>query len=197
MIGQRLGARGLAVLAVAGLFAGGAATVGASGGVGGAADNASEVLSTLHIPHKTHGHGNGHAGDRTPDDASAPSAEGTQRAIKGIPTDNPQHHPADSDGTCDKGETVVKTTPSGVQVNVPCQTAEDHGKGTKTPKAGKTPKADKTPEANEANETPEADETPDAEETPGANGHEDRGPVTLPTQANPHASEGAGNGVDH
>lgn len=44
----------------------------------------------------------------------------------GIPDDNPSHHPEDGDGECEKGETVIKTTPSGRQVNVPCN-AVGHG----------------------------------------------------------------------
>lgn len=206
MIGQLLGARGLALLAAAGIFAGGAVTVGASGGVGNAAGNANDVLATLHVPHTGHGHGNGNPnGGGKPDDAGAPAAEGTQRAVEGIPTENPQHRPADADGTCDRGETIVKTTPSGVAVNVPCQTAEDHGQG----------KGDETPEANatESNgghgngngngrgdETREADETPEAGETREADGQSGEGadhtPVPHPTQANQHASEGADNGSD-
>jgi hypothetical protein len=48
------------------------------------------------------------------------------RDVKGVPTSNPAHHPGDDDGNCDKGETEVKTTPSGTQVDVPCQAAGDH-----------------------------------------------------------------------
>ena len=50
----------------------------------------------------------------------------------GIPDGNPSKHPEDGDGVCEKGETVVKTTPSGKQVNVPCQAAghgDDDGEG--------------------------------------------------------------------
>jgi len=50
-----------------------------------------------------------------------------EREIKGIPTTNPSHFPDDGDDECDPGETHVKTTPSGTQVNVPCQAADDHG----------------------------------------------------------------------
>ena len=205
MIGRRLGARGLAVLAAAGIFVGGAVTVGASGGVGDAAGNANQVLATLHVPHKTHGHGNSQSGEQGPDNSNTPVAEGTRRAVEGIPTSNPQHHPADGDGTCDKGETAVKTAPSGVSVNVPCQAAEDHGKADKTPHANKTPRADKTPKPDDANETPEADktqerdETPEASETPeagetpgsGAHGEQERGPGAPPKQPNPHAAQGS------
>lgn len=76
-----------------------------------------------------------------------PEAEGTEgpegdRAVKGIPTDNPNHHPDDGDGICEKGETAIKTTPSGVQVNVPCQAAEhankSHGGDHGTPEADDT-----------------------------------------------------------
>lgn len=214
MIGQLLGGRGLALLAAAGIFAGGAVTVGASGGVGNAAGNANDVLSTLGVPHTGHGHGN--AGSAT-QVSGTPTAEGTQRAVEGIPTENPQHQPANADGTCDKGETIVKTTPSGVAVNVPCQVGEDHGqgKGDKTPDASETPEAnatesnddhgkgrdngDKTPEATER---PEASETPEANETPRANATESRGhsgeggdhtPVPQSTGASQHGSEGADN----
>src|SRR5581483_4395718 len=70
-----------------------------------------------------------------------------EREIKGIPTTNPSHHPEDGDGECEKGETVVKTTPSGVQVNVPCQAAGDHGES-----------KDHNPHADdEGGETEEAD----------------------------------------
>jgi len=52
------------------------------------------------------------------DDEDAP------REIVGIPDENPNFEPENGDGTCDKGETVVKTTPSGKQVNVPCHAVE-------------------------------------------------------------------------
>lgn len=44
----------------------------------------------------------------------------------GIPDHNPSHEPEDGDGECEKGETIVKTTPSGRQVTVPCH-AGHHG----------------------------------------------------------------------
>ena len=44
----------------------------------------------------------------------------------GIPDSNPSHQPADGDGVCEHGETVVKITPSGNRVTVPCQ-AVGHG----------------------------------------------------------------------
>lgn len=201
MIGKLLTMRGLALLATAGIFAGGAVTVGASGGVSGAAGNANNVLSTLHITHQTHGqgHGNPQAGGQ-PDTTRTPKAEGTQRAIKGIPTDNPQHQ-LGTDATCAKGETIVKTTPAGISVNVPCQAGEDHGQGN----ADKTRGPEGTSEADatetDATESPEATEAPESTEAPEAteadatevNDDSDEGadhtPVPLPTEANEHASE--------
>ena len=50
-----------------------------------------------------------------------------QRDVVGIPDSNPSKHPENGDGVCDKGETVIKTTPSGKQVNVPCQAVKPHG----------------------------------------------------------------------
>jgi hypothetical protein len=47
-----------------------------------------------------------------------------QRDVVGIPEDNPNHQPDDGDDECEKGETAVKTTPSGKQVNVPCHAVE-------------------------------------------------------------------------
>ncbi len=53
--------------------------------------------------------------------------EGGPRDVVGIPDDNPSKQPEDGDGVCEKGETVIKTTPSGKQVNVPCQAVKEHG----------------------------------------------------------------------
>lgn len=52
-------------------------------------------------------------------------AFGMPTDVGGIPDHNPSHHPEDGDGVCEKGETVIKTTPSGRQVNVPCHAAGD------------------------------------------------------------------------
>jgi hypothetical protein len=46
----------------------------------------------------------------------------------GIPPSNPVFHPDNGDGVCEHGETVVKITPSGNRVTVPCQ-AVSHGHG--------------------------------------------------------------------
>ena len=62
----------------------------------------------------------------TPNPSSTPG-DGEEEDTRGIPTSNPSHHPEDGDGVCEHGETVVKTTPSGNKVTVPCQT-EKHGK---------------------------------------------------------------------
>jgi hypothetical protein len=55
-------------------------------------------------------------------DAYGASSDSTH----GIPDSNPSHQPEDGDGVCEKGETVVKITPSGNHVTVPCQTT-NHG----------------------------------------------------------------------
>jgi hypothetical protein len=47
--------------------------------------------------------------------------------IKGIPSTNPNHQPEATPGVCNKGETVIKTTPSGEQVNVPCHADKGNG----------------------------------------------------------------------
>lgn len=43
------------------------------------------------------------------------------RDVVGIPDSNPVKQPEDGDGVCEKGETVIKTTPSGNLVSVPCR----------------------------------------------------------------------------
>jgi hypothetical protein len=64
----------------------------------------------------------------TPTPESEPEATATPeddetgpRDVVGIPDDNPVKVPEDGDGVCEKGETVIKTTPSGNLVNVPCR----------------------------------------------------------------------------
>ena len=187
MIGKLLTGRGLALLATAGIFVGGAATVGASGGVGGAADRVSSVLQAAHLlsgdatatpggaaalsavstdtpgPDSTQTvsaggapHGCTPTATTTVDTTNTPTATDTPGPtttaesghgngprngdcdVRGIPTDNPNFTP-EANGTCEKGESAVKTTPSGIMVNVPCQ-AIDHGRshdeGTPTPTSG-------------------------------------------------------------
>lgn len=61
--------------------------------------------------------------------------EDVPRETVGIPDDNPNFEPENGDGTCDKFETVVKETPGGKKVNVPCHSVEpgppDFSKGQK------------------------------------------------------------------
>ena len=63
--------------------------------------------------------GTGAAAITSQDAYGAPSDE-----VVGIPDSNPVKHPEDGDGECEKHETVIKTTPSGRQVNVPCHAAK-------------------------------------------------------------------------
>jgi len=66
----------------------------------------------------------------TPESTATPEGDeddDTPRDVVGIPDDNPVKQPEDGDGVCEKGETVIKTTPSGKQVNVPCQAVKEHG----------------------------------------------------------------------
>lgn len=69
-------------------------------------------------------------------DTPAPSTTPDDRGVHGIPTTNPSHRPEDGDGVCQRGETIVKTTPSGNKVTVPCQTAK-HGEGHGNPGNGR------------------------------------------------------------
>ena len=201
MIGRLLTGRGLALVATAGIFAGGAATVGASGGVGGAADHVSSILQAAHITSSTSDatatsasgeaalslestatpgaeatdtavsggreapHGCTPTAVATVDTTNTPEATETPAAtttasaeesghgngprnddcdVRGIPTTNPHFAPA-AEGTCEKGQSAVKTTPSGIMVNVPCQ-AIDHG----------NKHDDATPTPTEGTVTPEA-----------------------------------------
>ena len=206
MIGKLLTGRGLALIATAGIFAGGAATVGASGGVGGAADHVSSILQAAHLASSSNdatatsasgesalslestdtpeldATGTAVSGGReaphgctptavatvdttstatdTPAATETPAPSTTASAeehgngprsgdcdIRGIPTTNPHFEPA-AEGTCEKGQSALKKTPSGIMVNVPCQ-ALDHGQeeAPPTPADGTvTPEA--TPAAN-------------------------------------------------
>jgi hypothetical protein len=53
-------------------------------------------------------------------------ASGAASDVHGIPDSNPVFQPENGDGVCEHGETVVKVTPSGNKVTVPCQ-AVNHG----------------------------------------------------------------------
>lgn len=62
---------------------------------------------------------------RATDEEDSATQEGNgERDVVGIPEDNPDHQQDNGDGHCDKGETAVKTTPSGNKVRVPCQAVE-------------------------------------------------------------------------
>jgi hypothetical protein len=200
MIGKLLTGRALALIATACVFAGGAATVGASGGVGGAADRFTSFVQAAHFnsssndatatpvdnaalavdasetPEATE---TGESGERsaphgctptpvatvdtsataTDTPAATDTAVPTTTAsaedhgngprngdcdVKGIPTTN-SHFTPDANGTCEPGESAIKTTPSGVMVNVPCE-AIDHSNN----------KPDQTPPPADGSATPEA-----------------------------------------
>jgi hypothetical protein len=85
-----------------------------------------------HPPQAQNDDDHGRSGDapgHNPQSDQEPESGEPPRDIKGIPDENPVHKPADSDGECEKGETVVKTTPAGTNVNVPCQAAKHDGLG--------------------------------------------------------------------
>ncbi|MBI2723753.1 MAG: hypothetical protein HYX50_01700 [Chloroflexi bacterium] len=69
----------------------------------------------------------------TPSNTVTPEATATSTGgdgeVHGIPSTNPSHQDGDGDDVCEKGETEVKTTPSGTQVRVPCQAAKGPGRG--------------------------------------------------------------------
>ena len=74
-------------------------------------------------------HANNEASDKQHGDGA--SEQSSQREIKGIPDDNPNFDLDRGSGAdaadCDRGDTDIKITPSGVRVNVPCHTAEHQG----------------------------------------------------------------------
>jgi hypothetical protein len=77
-----------------------------------------------------------------------PAASITPRAVKGIPTGNPQH-PLPT-GTCENGEAAIKTVASGVAVTVPCQAIQQGGNGQNT----RVPAAAATAQSGRADRTP-------------------------------------------
>lgn len=74
--------------------------------------------------------------EATPTSTPEADDDAGQRDVVGIPDDNPNHQPDDGDGVCEKGETEVKTTPSGKQVNVPCHAATPGPPGVNKPPKG-------------------------------------------------------------
>ena len=146
VLGRLMTGRALALLATAGIFAGGAVTVGASGGAGSAAGN---VLTALHITERTPNKP-GTQVDRIdqPGGPATPAAEETKPAVGGVPTANTQHQAADTTETCDRSETIVKTMPSGAAVNAPCQTGSNRDQGDGSSHSDRTRGAGEAPEAN-------------------------------------------------
>jgi hypothetical protein len=65
--------------------------------------------------------------------AASPTPDGghedDEDDVRGIPDSNPVKRPENGDGVCEKHETIVKTTPSGQKVNVPCHAGGPHGDG--------------------------------------------------------------------
>jgi hypothetical protein len=133
------------------------------------------------------------AQDKLPGQSHGPSeASVTPRAEKGIPTDNPQHPLAT--GTCEKGQSVVKTTPAGTEVRVPCQAVEKgdnsngkdaHGADAATARSGNS---DRTPGAGdrpEGTRTPESGRDTGATAAAGAAG--DHGDPATPVVPTPHS----------
>lgn len=95
------------------------------------------------------------------DATERPEASVTPRAIKGIPTDSTAHPQAT--GTCEKGESVVKTTPAGTQVNVPCQAIE---KGDNSNGKNDQGAAAATARSGNSDHTPGPGDQPDGTPTP-------------------------------
>ena len=59
----------------------------------------------------------------TPEATATPGDDDDEDDTHGIPDSNPSKQPNDDD-VCEKGETEIKTTPSGNRVNVPCHVAD-------------------------------------------------------------------------
>ena len=136
------------------------------------------------------------AQDKLPGQSHGPSAAATAsvtpRAVKGIPTGNPEHPLAT--GTCEKGEAVVKTTPAGTEVRVPCQAIEKgdnsngkdaHGADAATARSGNS---DRTPGAGDR---PDGTPTPvsgrDTAATAAAGAGGGHGEATIPAVPTPHS----------
>ncbi len=59
-----------------------------------------------------------------PTDESAPVTDDGPRDVVGIPEGNPVYESTTGDAECARGETAVRTTPSGKRVRVPCDSVE-------------------------------------------------------------------------
>jgi len=109
-----------------------------------------------------------HPTEAAADQIEQPEASKTPRDVKGIPTTN-SHFSPETDGTCTPGESVVKTTPAGTEVNVPCQAVEkgDNGSG-----------------ASEHGAAAATERSGNSDKTPGpGNRPEDVPPLSVPTAA--------------
>jgi hypothetical protein len=182
MIGRLLTGRALALLATAGIFAGGAVTVGASGGVSGAAGNVNDVLATLHIT------------DRTPDQADAHLDDIEQPDGSGKPSDVP---PAEHGGGLSNAEQHADDNNTNAQHGLDNAAEGSDNAGQKIYNASQqgldhanSHLLDEPP-----TDTGASDESHPAALPPQANEHasggEDNG-VAPPTHASEHAPEGAG-----
>jgi outer membrane biosynthesis protein TonB len=69
----------------------------------------------------------------TPEDVengeNGENGDNEEREIAGIPDHNPNFTDHDGEGDCEKGHAVIKTTPSGKQVRVPCQATKNGNPG--------------------------------------------------------------------
>ena len=185
MIGKLLTARGLAALTAAAIFAGGAATVGASGGVSGAAGNVEDVLATLHVT------------DRTPDQAGTHLDDITQPTDSGKPEDAGQ--PEDSGKPADTGlpnasEHAGDNAAHGLENAT--EAAGNAGEGINNAASQGLDHAD-----DHALDGPASDKTPAAGLPPQANEHANDAPAgappPLPTQASSHADDRPDNPSGH
>lgn len=190
LITRLLTPRALSALAAAAIFAGGAATVGASGGVSAVAGNVSQVLQTLHITDKTPDQADSHIEDA----GSNASADATPAAGKDGGLSNAEQHADDnaahglqnaSEGSDNAGQGIHNANPNGL----------DHANSNATdgPSNG-----DRTPEA-ESTEVSDNAGTPEALPTEASDNASERGgnALPLPTQANGRASDQGGNSAAH
>lgn len=83
---------------------------------------------------------------------------------RGIPTSNPSHTDDDGDGECEKGETAIKTTPSGTEVRVPCHAAEHSDHGTEAAHGDDEDDVDDDDEEEDDEDDEDEDEDEDEEE---------------------------------
>ena len=184
IIARLLTPRALAAVAAAGIFAGGAVRVGASGGVSAVAGNVSDVLQTLHITARTPDQADSHIEDA----GSNASADATPGAGKDNGPSNAVQHANEnaghglqnaSEGSDNAGQGIQNANPNGL----------DHANDNATdgPNADHTPGAVPTQAADHAHQPP-------ALPTQASGNGFGNAPTALPTQANDNASGPGGNG---